>query len=166
MRCAMPSIRESPTDEPARHRPIRAAAPGGGGGEGGGAEGRPGGRGAAGPSGARGGGVGDLLLKVKELGVRFEGKQVVRGLNFAIAAGEKLAMVGESGSGKTITALSLLRLAGAAACTGQALLQGRGDLLAMPEREMQGVRGGDIAMVFQEPMSALNPLMTIGRQIA
>src|SRR6218665_2075989 len=98
MRCAMPSIRESPTDEPARHRPIRAAAPGGG----------------------EHGDAPEPLLQVKDLGVRFGAKQVVRGLNFAIAAGEKLALVGESGSGKTITALSLLRLAGAAACTGQA----------------------------------------------
>ena len=106
------------------------------------------------------------LLEVHDLHVRFGSKEVVRGVNFTLAAGEKLALVGESGSGKTITALSLLRLAGNAAITGQALLQGRGDLLAMTEREMRGVRGGDIAMVFQEPMTALNPLMTIGQQIA
>ena len=106
------------------------------------------------------------LLEVHDLHVLFGAKEVVRGVNFSLAAGEKLALVGESGSGKTITALSLLRLAGNAAITGQALLQGRGDLLAMTEREMRGVRGGDIAMVFQEPMTALNPLMTIGQQIA
>ncbi|WP_343735435.1 dipeptide ABC transporter ATP-binding protein [Acidovorax sp.] len=106
------------------------------------------------------------LLEVHDLHVRFGAKEVVRGVNFTLAAGEKLALVGESGSGKTITALSLLRLAGNAAITGQALLQGRGDLLAMTEREMRGVRGGEIAMVFQEPMTALNPLMTIGQQIA
>lgn len=106
------------------------------------------------------------LLEVHDLHVRFGAKEVVRGVSFTLAAGEKLALVGESGSGKTITALSLLRLAGNAAITGQALLQGRGDLLAMTEREMRGVRGGDIAMVFQEPMTALNPLMTIGQQIA
>ena len=106
------------------------------------------------------------LLQVQDLHVRFGPKEVVRGVNFHIAAGEKLALVGESGSGKTITALSLLRLAGNAAITGQATLQGRGDLLALTEREMRGVRGGDIAMVFQEPMTALNPLMTIGLQIA
>ena len=106
------------------------------------------------------------LLEVHDLHVRFGAKEVVRGVNFTLAAGEKLALVGESGSGKTITALSLLRLAGNAAITGRALLQGRGDLLAMTEREMRGVRGGDIAMVFQEPMTALNPLMTIGQQIA
>lgn len=106
------------------------------------------------------------LLQVQDLHVRFGPKEVVRGVNFHIAAGEKLALVGESGSGKTITALSLLRLAGDAAISGQALLQGRGDLLALTEREMRGVRGDDIAMVFQEPMTALNPLMTIGAQIA
>ena len=106
------------------------------------------------------------LLQVQDLHVRFGPKEVVRGVNFSIAAGEKLALVGESGSGKTITALALLRLAGNAAITGQAMLQGRGDLLALTEREMRGVRGGDIAMVFQEPMTALNPLMTIGLQIA
>ena len=106
------------------------------------------------------------LLDVQDLHVRFGSKEVVRGVNFSIAAGEKLALVGESGSGKTITALSLLRLVGDATITGQAQLQGRGDLLALPEREMRGVRGGDIAMVFQEPMTALNPLMSIGAQIA
>lgn len=106
------------------------------------------------------------LLQVQDLHVRFGPKEVVRGVNFHIAAGEKLALVGESGSGKTIAALSLLRLAGDAAISGQALLQGRGDLLALTEREMRGVRGDDIAMVFQEPMTALNPLMTIGAQIA
>ena len=106
------------------------------------------------------------LLQVQDLHVRFGAKEVVRGVNLHIAAGEKLALVGESGSGKTITALSLLRLVGDATITGQAHLQGRGDLLALSEREMRGVRGDDIAMVFQEPMTALNPLMTIGAQIA
>ena len=104
------------------------------------------------------------LLEVEQLEVRFGDKAVVRGVSFAIEAGEKLALVGESGSGKTITALSLLRLVADARITGQARLRGR-DLLALSEREMRGVRGGDIAMVFQEPMTALNPLMTIGQQI-
>ena len=105
------------------------------------------------------------LLQVRDLSVRFGAKEVVRGVGFDIAPGEKLALVGESGSGKTITALSLLRLAGEAKISGQALLRGR-DLLSLSEREMRGVRGGEIAMVFQEPMTALNPLMTIGQQIA
>ncbi len=111
------------------------------------------------------------LLRVEDLRVAFGGKAVVHGVDFDIGAGEKLALVGESGSGKTITALSLLRLAADAEVSGRALLQGRGgapvrDLLALPEREMRGLRGGDIAMVFQEPMTALNPLMPVGRQIA
>ncbi|AVS95773.1 ABC transporter ATP-binding protein [Paracidovorax avenae] len=111
------------------------------------------------------------LLRVEDLRVAFGGKEVVHGVGFDIGAGEKLALVGESGSGKTITALSLLRLAADAEVSGRALLQGRGgaparDLLALPEREMRGLRGGDIAMVFQEPMTALNPLMSVGRQIA
>ncbi|MGL4807919.1 MAG: ATP-binding cassette domain-containing protein, partial [Giesbergeria sp.] len=105
------------------------------------------------------------LLQVRDLSVRFGAKEVVRGVGFDIAPGEKLALVGESGSGKTITALSLLRLAGEAKISGQAMLRGR-DLLSLSEREMRGVRGGEIAMVFQEPMTALNPLMTIGQQIA
>ena len=105
------------------------------------------------------------LVQVRDLHVRFGAKEVVRGVNFDIAAGEKLALVGESGSGKTITALSLLGLAGDAAVQGSALFQGR-DLLRLTERELRGVRGGDIAMVFQEPMTALNPLMTVGRQIS
>ncbi len=105
------------------------------------------------------------LLQVRDLSVRFGAKEVVRGVGFDIAPGEKLALVGESGSGKTITALSLLRLAGEANISGQALLRGR-ELLSLSEREMRGVRGGEIAMVFQEPMTALNPLMTIGQQIA
>ena len=105
------------------------------------------------------------LLQVRNLTVRFGTKAVVRGVDLDIAAGEKLALVGESGSGKTITALSLMRLVPDAHITGQALLRGR-DLMALSEREMRGVRGGDIAMVFQEPMTALNPLMTIGLQIS
>ena len=105
------------------------------------------------------------LLQVHDLCVHFGAKEVVRNVSFEIAPGEKLALVGESGSGKTITALSLLRLAGDALVQGQALFEGR-DLLALTERELRGVRGGDIAMVFQEPMTALNPLMTVGRQIS
>lgn len=105
------------------------------------------------------------LLEVRDLQVRFGDKQVVHGVNFQLHAGEKLALVGESGSGKTVTALALLRLAGEAQTSGQVLFDGR-DLLALSEREMRGVRGGDIAMIFQEPMTALNPLMTVGDQIA
>jgi len=114
---------------------------------------------------ARGPDANPPLLRVEDLHVRFGTKGVVRGVGFDIAAGEKLALVGESGSGKTITALSLLRLVADADISGRAFMAGR-DLLQLSEHELRGVRGGDIAMVFQEPMTALNPLMPVGDQIA
>ena len=113
------------------------------------------------------------LLQVKDLRVSFAGKEVVRGIDFSMAPGEKLALVGESGSGKTVTALSLLRLVQDASISGQAFFEARGenpgepaDLLSLPERALRGIRGRDIAMIFQEPMTALNPLFTVGDQIA
>ncbi|MFT6591413.1 MAG: microcin C transport system ATP-binding protein, partial [Rhodoferax sp.] len=105
------------------------------------------------------------LLEVRGLRLAFAGLEVVHGINFCIAPGEKLALVGESGSGKTLTALSLLGLVQDAKVSGQALFQTR-DLLAISEHELRGIRGQEIAMIFQEPMSALNPLYTIGDQIA
>jgi microcin C transport system ATP-binding protein len=98
------------------------------------------------------------------LRVSFAGQTVVHGIDFHIAAGERLALVGESGSGKSVSALSLLRLVQNAEVSGSALLQGR-DLLQMGERELRGVRGDEVAIIFQEPMSALNPLYTVGAQI-
>ncbi len=109
------------------------------------------------------------LLEVSNLAVSFAGKQVVHGISFSVAAGEKLALVGESGSGKTVTALSLLRLAQNASISGQAVFTGADgpvDLLTMTEHALQGFRGRDIAMIFQEPMTALNPLFSVGDQIA
>jgi microcin C transport system ATP-binding protein len=105
------------------------------------------------------------LLDVKNLSVSFAGKEVVKGVSFSINAGEKLALVGESGSGKSVTALSILKLALNAKITGQALFNGR-DTLSLLEHELIDLRGDDIAMIFQEPMTALNPLMMIGQQIA
>lgn len=105
------------------------------------------------------------LLEVRELSVSFAGVEVVHGIDFSLAPGERVALVGESGSGKTVSALSLLRLVANAKLGGQALFNGQ-DLLAMPEPELRAVRGRDIAMIFQEPMTALNPLMTVGDQIA
>jgi microcin C transport system ATP-binding protein len=108
------------------------------------------------------------LLDVKDLRISFAGKEVVHGIDFSIAPGEKLALVGESGSGKTITALSLLRLVQNAEVQGSAVFQspkGEVELLGMPERLLRGIRGQDIAMIFQEPMTALNPLFTVGNQI-
>ncbi len=111
------------------------------------------------------------LLEVKNLKISFGGNEVVHGINFSIAPGEKLALVGESGSGKTVTALSLLRLLQDADVSGQANFNGfkdapQADLMAMSNHQMRGLRGRDIAMIFQEPMTALNPLMTINLQIA
>ncbi|MGJ7536918.1 MULTISPECIES: ABC transporter ATP-binding protein [unclassified Variovorax] len=112
------------------------------------------------------------LLDVKGLRVAFSGKEVVHGIDFQMAAGEKLALVGESGSGKTVTALSLLRLVQNADLSGTAQLfsggrsQGARDLLSIPERELRGIRGKEIAMIFQEPMTALNALYSVGDQIA
>ncbi len=109
------------------------------------------------------------LLDVRGLRVAFGGKDVVKGIDFSIARGEKLALVGESGSGKTVTALSLLRLAMNAHCGGTARFEHAGgvaDLLAMPDPQLRAIRGQEIAMIFQEPMTALNPLFTVGDQIA
>ena len=109
------------------------------------------------------------LLDVKGLHVAFGGKAVVHGVDFFIAPGEKLALVGESGSGKTVTALSLLGLAQNARVTGAADFAGsRGtvDLMALSEPQLREIRGKEIAMIFQEPMTALNPLYAVGDQIA
>lgn len=105
------------------------------------------------------------LLSVEGLRVAFQGREVVHGLDFTLQAEEKLALVGESGSGKSVSALSLLRLAQSAQITGRALWQGE-DLLRMDLNRLRGIRGGEIAMIFQEPMTALNPLFTMGDQIA
>jgi len=105
------------------------------------------------------------LLEVRGLRISFGDKEVVHGIDFSIAPGEKLALVGESGSGKTVTALSLLRLVQNAEIDGQAMFDKR-DLLSMSERALRGLRGQEISMIFQEPMTALNPLFTVGDQIA
>ena len=112
------------------------------------------------------------LLQVRGLRVSFGGKDVVHGIDFDIAEGEKLALVGESGSGKTVTALSLLRLVQNADIAGTARFaksntnEAPHDLLAIPEHSLRGIRGKEIAMIFQEPMTALNPLYPVGDQIA
>ncbi len=109
------------------------------------------------------------LLRLEDLSVRFEADhgewtEVVRQVSFDLHAGERFALVGESGSGKTVTALSIMRLLADANYSGRILFEGR-DLLAASERQMRGLRGADVAMVFQEPMTALNPLYTVGNQI-
>ncbi len=118
------------------------------------------------------------LLEVDDLSVSFgrEGGSpapAVRNVGFRLHAGQTLALVGESGSGKSVTALSILRLLASPPARyvgGRVLLDlndGRGatDLMGAEERELQRVRGGQIAMIFQEPMTSLNPVMTVGEQI-
>ena len=90
----------------------------------------------------------------------------VRGISFDIEPEQTLALVGESGSGKSVTALSVLRLLpGSATVGGKVLFKGQ-DLAAASDREMRRVRGADISMIFQEPMSSLNPLHTIEQQVS
>jgi microcin C transport system ATP-binding protein len=105
------------------------------------------------------------LLEVEGLRVCFGETIAVNDLSLSIARGERVALVGESGSGKSVTALSILRLLHDAQTSGAIRYDGE-DLMAKSERAMRGLRGSDIAMIFQEPMTALNPLYTIGEQIA
>lgn len=111
-------------------------------------------------------------LSVRDLKVSFGAVEAVRGVTFDLRKGETLALVGESGSGKSVTALSILRLLAsppASPPAGEITLFGEADtidLVRAPERVMRGVRGNRIAMIFQEPMTSLNPLHSIGRQVA
>lgn len=106
-----------------------------------------------------------VLLELQDLNIAFSGQTVVHGVSLSIRAGERVALVGESGSGKSVTALSVLRLLESAQLTGQVLWQGH-DLLQKTPDDMQRIRGDEIAVIFQEPMTALNPLMTVGQQIS
>ena len=106
------------------------------------------------------------LLEVRDLRIAFSGNEAVRGISFAIHRGETLGLVGESGSGKSATSLAMLRLLPASASiSGSIRLDGE-ELLTLPEAQMRARRGRSMAMIFQEPMTALNPVMTVGRQIA
>ncbi len=112
------------------------------------------------------------ILEIRDLAVEFlsgeQRQRVVEGVSFDIRQGETLALVGESGSGKSVTAHSILRLlpySVASHPAGSIHYQGE-DLLKLPERRLRGIRGNRIAMVFQEPMTSLNPLHTIEKQLA
>jgi len=112
------------------------------------------------------------LLEVEDLGTWFYTRQgivkAVDGVDFTVDSGETLAIVGESGCGKSMTALSLLRLIPdppGRIVSGSIKLGGR-DLMKISEEEMRRVRGNEISMIFQEPMTSLNPVMTIGKQIS
>ncbi|MFB9951937.1 ABC transporter ATP-binding protein [Rhizobium puerariae] len=112
------------------------------------------------------------ILSVRDLTVSFmsggsESRPVVDGISFDVHAGETVAIVGESGSGKSVTSLSIMRLlsSGSSRIKGQVLLNGR-SLLELPESEMRRVRGNEIGMIFQEPMTSLNPVIKVGQQIS
>src|SRR5687768_1593530 len=108
-----------------------------------------------------------MLLDVQDLTVTFGGPaNAVDGVSFQIAPGETLGLVGESGSGKSVTAFSILRLLQPPGriTGGRVMFEGR-DLLTLSEREMREVRGARMSLIFQEPMTALNPVMRVGDQI-
>lgn len=106
------------------------------------------------------------LLDVQNLGVTLQGARAVRDVWFSLGKGETLGIVGESGCGKSMTALALMGLLPEnAEATGRVMLDGE-DLLALPERALCKYRGGRIAMIFQEPMTSLNPVQRVGNQIA
>src|SRR5690606_27880697 len=112
------------------------------------------------------------LLDVRDLRITFRGRdqttRAVDGISFAIEKGDTLAVVGESGSGKSVTSLAMTRLLPAppvCEVVGEILFEGR-NLLAMSAKELRKVRGKEIAYVFQEPSTSLNPVFTIGNQIA
>ena len=110
------------------------------------------------------------LLEIKNLAIEFHDTvpptKIVENISFSMEEGEILGIVGESGSGKTQTALSVMGLLGeyARMPKGEILFQGR-DILQMPREELWNIRGREIGMIFQEPMTSLNPVMTIGAQV-
>ncbi len=103
------------------------------------------------------------MIEVKNLCVSFD-EEVVHNVSFSIADGEILGIVGESGSGKTQTALALSGLSRRAALSGSVTLEGR-ELLGLPRDELRKIQGKDISIIFQEPMTSLNPTQRIGRQV-
>jgi peptide/nickel transport system ATP-binding protein len=106
------------------------------------------------------------LLSVRDLRIAFGAQEAVRGISFDIAPGETLGLVGESGSGKSATSLAMMRLLPASAKVSGAISFAGEALLGLGEEAMRRHRGSSMAMIFQEPMTALNPVMKVGRQIA
>ena len=109
----------------------------------------------------------NTVLSIKDLRISFGSIPVVHGLSFEIEAGKTLALVGESGSGKSVTSLAIMRLLPDAIGRAEGSIRlGSTELLDLPEEQMRGVRGSKISMIFQEPMTSLNPVQTIGSQLA
>lgn len=105
------------------------------------------------------------LVELRDLKVAFDGTTVLHGIDLDVAPGEALGLVGESGCGKSVTWLAALGLLpGKATVTGSVKVEG-GEMLGRPRAALEGIRGGKIAMIFQDPSSSLNPVLRVGRQI-
>ncbi|MFT4260592.1 ATP-binding cassette domain-containing protein [Microbacterium sp.] len=107
-----------------------------------------------------------MSLVVEQLSIAFDGRRVVDGVSFAVPDGARIGLIGESGSGKSLTALAVLGLLPEGATASGSIRWDGTELLGMRDRDLARLRGDDIGIVFQEPRTALNPIRTVGRQIA
>ena len=107
-----------------------------------------------------------MNLVVQDLAITIDGRQVVDGISFEATDGARLGLIGESGSGKSLTALAILGLLPDGAVASGSIRWNGTELIGMPDRELAKLRGDEIGIVFQEPRTALNPIRTVGRQIA